>query len=382
MADGAAHLVDHVLPRAPVRQWVVSYPFAIGSALAFQPELLRAVERLVTRTLQRWQEQRCEKGRSGGVLVRHRFGSSLNIHLHAHLLLLDGAFVGEPGQALTFVRAPKTTPEELRELATDLERQLQRLLARRGLLAQTPAEEQTNELPTLDALGVCAQVALRQGQRERSGAALSLVEEDEVEHPAGGLVATTPSGLHVYASSPIEGNDRDRMERVCRYLLRGPISSCRLAERPDGLLSYRLKKPDRHGNTTLVLTPLELLMRLASLIPGPGHPTRKYFGILAPAAKERALVVPAPTKRRGSACEHRHDEPTPGDTAAPSPKAERLLWAELFRRTWGGDALECSRCKGRLRPIAVLHDPEEIARYLAHTGETTTYARGPPLMAA
>ncbi len=179
------------------------------------------------------------------------------------------------------------------------------------------------------------------------------------------------------------------MERVCRYLLRGPISSARLTERPDGLLSYQLKKPDRHGHTALVLTPLELLMRLTSLIPGPGHPTRKYFGILAPAAKERSLVVPAPTKRRGSACEHRQDEPAPSEAAAALPQAERLLWAELFRRTWGGDALECSRCKGRLRPIAVLHDPNEIARYPAHTGETTPFmvsrsnhARGPPLMAA
>ncbi len=119
-------------------------------------------------------------------------------------------------------------------------------------------------------------------------------------------------------------------------------------------------------------------MRLTSLIPGPRHPTRKYFGILAPAAKERALMVPAPTKRRGSACEHRHDEPTanntaalppmaapvPSEAAAALPHAERLLWAELFRRTRGtvrvtlsNYAIECSRCKGRLRPIAVLHDP-------------------------
>ncbi len=106
-------------------------------------------------------------------------------------------------------------------------------------------------------------------------------------------------------------------------------------------------------------------------------------------------MVPAPTKHRGSACEHHHDEPTPStaaplpqaepvpsEAAAAPPKAERLLCAELFRRTWGGDALECSRCEGRLRPIAALHDPDEIARYLAHTGEATTYACGPPLMAA
>jgi hypothetical protein len=29
MADTAAHLVDRVLPEAPVRQWVLSLPFAL-----------------------------------------------------------------------------------------------------------------------------------------------------------------------------------------------------------------------------------------------------------------------------------------------------------------------------------------------------------------
>jgi hypothetical protein len=27
MTERAAHLIDHVLPRAPVRQWVLSLPF-------------------------------------------------------------------------------------------------------------------------------------------------------------------------------------------------------------------------------------------------------------------------------------------------------------------------------------------------------------------
>jgi len=29
MADTAAHLVDRVLPRVPVRQWVLSLPFGL-----------------------------------------------------------------------------------------------------------------------------------------------------------------------------------------------------------------------------------------------------------------------------------------------------------------------------------------------------------------
>jgi hypothetical protein len=34
MADRAAHLVDRVLPKVPVRQWVVSLPFVVGIAIA------------------------------------------------------------------------------------------------------------------------------------------------------------------------------------------------------------------------------------------------------------------------------------------------------------------------------------------------------------
>jgi hypothetical protein len=30
MADTAAHLVDRVSPRVPVRQWVLSLPFALS----------------------------------------------------------------------------------------------------------------------------------------------------------------------------------------------------------------------------------------------------------------------------------------------------------------------------------------------------------------
>ena len=62
------------------------------------------------------------------------------------------------------------------------------------------------------------------------------------------------------------------------------------------------EKPDRRGNTVMVLTPIQPMMRLASLIPPPHHPTRKYFGILAAGAKERSLVVPKPTTRKIAHC--------------------------------------------------------------------------------
>jgi len=50
MADTAAHLVDRVLPEAPVRQWVLSLPFALRYRLAYDAALTTAVLRVFVRT--------------------------------------------------------------------------------------------------------------------------------------------------------------------------------------------------------------------------------------------------------------------------------------------------------------------------------------------
>jgi hypothetical protein len=55
MAQTAAHLVDHVIPHVPVRQWVLSLPIPLRLLLAVQPKLvtpvLQAVHRVITRHL-------------------------------------------------------------------------------------------------------------------------------------------------------------------------------------------------------------------------------------------------------------------------------------------------------------------------------------------
>jgi len=40
MSQTAAHLVDHVIPQVPVRQWVLSLPIPLRLLLAAQPELV------------------------------------------------------------------------------------------------------------------------------------------------------------------------------------------------------------------------------------------------------------------------------------------------------------------------------------------------------
>jgi len=54
---------------------------------------------------------------------------------------------------------------------------------------------------------------------------------------------------------------------------------------------------------------------------------------------------------------------------------------QLLKRVWGLDALDCPRCHARMTAVAVIEDPAEIARYLAHCGQATVHgrARGPPV---
>src|SRR6266436_6333783 len=44
-------------------------------------------------------------------------------------------------------------------------------------------------------------------------------------------------------------------------------------------------------------------------------------------------------------------------------------WAELLRRTFALDVLECPKCKGRMKLVAMVTDAKSIRRFLASTDE-------------
>jgi hypothetical protein len=86
MAEGAMHLADEVLPAVPIRQWVLSFPYPVRLALAYDAPLSSTVRRILVRTLLGWHAARAARagvtrGRSGAVVVAQRFGSALKRHL-------------------------------------------------------------------------------------------------------------------------------------------------------------------------------------------------------------------------------------------------------------------------------------------------------------
>jgi hypothetical protein len=51
MAETVAHLVDYVIPRVPVRQWVLSFPIPLRFLFASKPHLLAPVLQVIHRVI-------------------------------------------------------------------------------------------------------------------------------------------------------------------------------------------------------------------------------------------------------------------------------------------------------------------------------------------
>ena len=94
-------------------------------------------------------------------------------------------------------------------------------------------------------------------------------------------------GFSVDAGVRIEAADRAGLERLLRYCARPPFAMDRLKQRGADLV-YGCGKghteplqSDKYAGE-LVLTPLELINRIAQLVPPPRTHRHRYYGVLAP----------------------------------------------------------------------------------------------------
>jgi hypothetical protein len=142
MSERAAHLVERLLPRVPIRQWVFTVP--VRYQLALDAGLTRAVRRVFLRTLFGRQRRRAARRglvgvRSGSVTAIQRLGGSANLNVHFHALLFDGVDTrASPTARPVFHRLPPPTDADIAGLLARLQRRVRRLVMRRGHRAATP----------------------------------------------------------------------------------------------------------------------------------------------------------------------------------------------------------------------------------------------------
>lgn len=284
MVETAAHLSDHVFPRLPVRQWVLSVPKRLryfmqrdGAVLSM---VLRIFLRVIAQTLQTHSPGAAHMDKAGlhigAIAFIHRFGSSLNEHVHFHVCVVDGVF------------------------------------------EEVEGEGDADATPRISSPGV-------------------------IFHAATGIDAATVAPVH--------------------------------------------------------LTPLELIDRIAALVPPPRTHRHRYFGVLAPNSPLRAAVTALAQPAASQPATVETAQPgagvpgvaAPGNAATPTPEPEarpkraaHYLWAVLIARIYEAFPLLCPMCGGQMRIIAFITHSAEIRHILNHIGVESapphiTPARGPPL---
>jgi len=174
-------------------------------------------------------------------------------------------------------------------------------------------------------------------------------------------------------------------EQLSRYAARPPLSNERLSLLPDGRLCYKLKRRWSDGTTHVIYEPVELMERLAALVPPPRFNITRFYGVLAPASTIRPLVVPEdkPTiGPRHSSCPAKIET---SQTAEAKTNGKRGIqprnysWAQLMMRVYELDVLACPRCGGRMRVLCAINSSTAIQKILACLGLPT---RPPPIAPA
>jgi hypothetical protein len=340
MAESAAHLVDHVLPRLPVRQWVLSLPKRLRYHLHHDREALNTALRIfldqIERHLRAHSPGAGPDARTGAVAFIHRFGASLNLHTHFHVCVIDGVFEPDPQDGVRFFALEGLDGQDAEAVQAQVRRRILRAFVRRGILQK---EDRRDMEPW--------------------------------EH--GG-------GFSLDASVRIEANDRRGLERLLRYCARPPFAAERIEELDRHRLIYHLPKPGPDGRTQLLLSPLELIERIAALVPPPRQHRHRYYGVLAPNAPLRAaLTALAPETVIAQPMESSGEEPTETPLRAPA----RYLWAMLLARIYEAFPLNCPTCGTEMRIVAFITEASTVQRILNHIGEPATPpriapARGPP----
>ena len=138
MSQTAAHLVGHVIPHMPVRQWVLSLPLRV--LLAAQAQLvtpvLQVVQRVITRHLLDAAELPADEGQGGAVTLIQRFGSAGNLNIHLHYLVLGGVYRCGADGAPTFVETEPAADDKLHALLQTVITRLMKMITRWGVLVE------------------------------------------------------------------------------------------------------------------------------------------------------------------------------------------------------------------------------------------------------
>ena len=390
MRVGSEHLVESVLPCVPVRQWVLTLPHALRYRLAWDHALCLEVHRAFAGALRQHYEsigrgQGLTDPSAGSVTVVQRFGSALELNVHFHTLVPDGCFFADAGGNVGFRAAPTPSPADIAAVLEGVGEGVWTAAEKHGyaldglVLDRRRAPVVEDAEPGLAQLQLAALVGAR-GVGEAAAQPARRLRTRPPRPPtttSNGFrkLKARRDGFDLHAGVCVGAFDRERLETLCRYLLRPPLSEARL-QKVDTRYLLRLKTPWRDGTTHVVFEAEELVARLVALIPRPQANQILYSGVLAPRAKLRdratALHRGAPAERRRqkrlAARRGRNQRGCPGNPT----------FAELMRKSFATDLHRCPKCEGRLELVELIEGPTKAKPDLERLGMLAVLERIAP----
>ena len=166
-----------------------------------------------------------------------------------------------------------------------------------------------------------------------------------------------------------------------RDCARPPLANDRLVwdDQAQPTVRYHLPQPAPEGRLVLKLQPLDLIDKLAALIPPPRRDRHSYHGVVAPNAPRGEQITAAP-----DAEVHATEPPleqTVTDKASPETTQcieskplnrplSHYLWAALLARIFEILPLTCPRCGQEMPIIAFVTESNSVQHILSPARRT------------
>jgi hypothetical protein len=360
MADTAKHLIHEVIPNVPTRQWVLSMPYAYRFLLARNPEFLRLSLALFHRAINQDYLKRAKKlnlknPKIGAIMVVQRFGGALNLNVHFHTIYTDGVFYeNQFGGESFFELIPEH--EDIVKLNIILKNRLTKLFKKFEFIDDFDDHQ----------IDIQSQSVQNRDEHFKLPIKIGKVSDPPfIEFK--GTRCSYLDGFSLHANVKILSHQRSELERLCRYILRGPIANDRISYDPYTGVRLKLKSPYTDGTTHLQFTPDQFIKRIIALIPPPRQNLIRYVGVFGARHKKREVITSMAQPKK----------------VKTKKKTYRTPWSELLRYVFKYEVNYCDYCGTKLQLVATIKSQEACHKILTHLKIpieqiTTSAPRAPP----
>jgi hypothetical protein len=259
--------------------------------------------------------------------------------------VIDGVYVrrgggqGDEDDALSFEAAPPPSRDELVAMVEHIYARTMKWLHRHHVIrdpdeSNAPAEMSPTEALTALGMQRGTLVTMRDGA---SNAGDATSAQAAPPRPSDGVVHER---FNLHASAPLRADDDAGRDRLCRYLTRPAFALERIRLLRDGFVAYRVKRVSRNRVTERVMTPVDFLARLGSLVAPPRYPLLRLHGVLAARHRWRSRIVRKPRSLENDRSRRpRLSLPTNDRRARRNIEGSREPRELPVLRTWPGRSL-------------------------------------------